>query len=111
MNHFCCLLIVCAGLLALTARAADAPVPVGERVVKASCAACHLPPGVDGAPLLGDHAAWQDRMGEGRAALYRNAINGYTGYFVMPARGGNAKLSDDEVKAAVDYLLDHSGVH
>ena len=34
--------------------------------------------------------------------LYQNAINGIG---IMPAKGGAASLSDEEIKAAVDYLL------
>jgi cytochrome c5 len=39
------------------------------------------------------------------ATLNNHAINGFKG---MPARGGAASLSDDEVKAAVQYMVDGS---
>ena len=49
-------------------------------------------------------------MGKGRADLYSSAIDGFSGYYVMPPRGGNAALSDDELKAAVDYMLLRAGM-
>ena len=46
----------------------------------------------------------------GTALLYERAINGFTGAsgMAMPAKGGNATLSDDQVKAAVDYMVSSS---
>jgi cytochrome c5 len=55
-----------------------------------------------GAPKTGDKAAWQPRIAQGKATLYQHAIGGIR---AMPAKGGNASLSDADVKAAVDYLL------
>jgi cytochrome c5 len=55
-----------------------------------------------GAPKTGDKTAWQPRMAQGKATLYQHAIGGIR---TMPAKGGNASLSDADVKAAVDYLL------
>ena len=57
-------------------------------------------------PQTGDAVAWSPRIEKGVDVLYANAINGYTGEMgMMPAKGGNPALSDDEVKAAVDYII------
>jgi len=67
-----------------------------------ACAACH-DAGVLNAPKLGDKAGWSARIGKGADALYSSAINGIGG---MPAKGGRADLSDDDIKKAVDYMLE-----
>lgn len=88
-----------------------APVAVVETVLTgeeayASCGACHNA-GVAGAPTFADASAWTDRIAKGIDALYENAIKGYQGSAgYMPAKGGNAALSDDSVKAAVDYMVE-----
>ena len=80
----------------------------GDEVYNSSCAACHGA-GVAGAPKVGDPAAWTDRITQGLETLYANAINGIQGSAgVMPAKGGNASLSDGSVQAAVDYMLEQS---
>ena len=85
--------------------AAVAEVLTGEQAY-ASCAACHTA-GIAGAPTLGDAAMWADRIAKGIDELYANAINGYQGAAgFMPAKGGDASLSDDSVKAAVDYMVE-----
>ncbi len=73
----------------------------GEEVYNAACTACHGA-GVAGAPKTGDKAAWSARIAQGAATLYKHSIEGFKG---MPAKGGQSALSDDEVKAAVDYLV------
>jgi cytochrome c5 len=86
--------------------AANAAGPVdGKSVYDTSCAACHTA-GVAGSPKLGDKAAWASRTAKGTATLYTNAIKGFQGKAgFMPAKGGNASLSDAQVKAAVDYMV------
>lgn len=79
----------------------------GESVYNSVCAVCHGA-GVAGAPKLGDVDGWSARIAQGNDVLYDHAINGYMGVGMMPAKGGNASLSDDEVKAAVDYMVDSS---
>lgn len=74
----------------------------GEDIVKSVCTACHGPAGIPQAPKIGDKAAWAPRIATGMDALYNSALNGKN---VMPARGGQPTLTDDEVKAAVDYLV------
>jgi cytochrome c5 len=73
----------------------------GEATVQGVCAACHTA-GLMESPKLGDAADWAPRIDKGIDTLYDNAINGLN---MMPARGGRPTLSDDEVKAAVDYML------
>ena len=84
--------------------AAAADLPNGKAIYDSTCTACHST-GVAGAPKLGDVAAWASRIKTGPTALYANAIKGKG---AMPARGGNAKLSDAEVQAAVNYIIGQS---
>ena len=67
--------------------------------------ACHGA-GVAGAPKLGDKADWGPRIAQGNDTLYQHAIQGFQGKKgVMPPKGGNTALPDDQVKAAVDYMV------
>lgn len=76
----------------------------GKDVYASSCFACHGT-GAAGAPKLGDKAAWSARIAQGIDTLNNVAINGKG---AMPAKGGNAGLSDDAVKAAVEYMVAES---
>jgi cytochrome c5 len=76
----------------------------GEAIVKAQCIKCHGS-GKGGAPKLGDRAAWSERVKPGVDELVRSAINGHGG---MPARGGMANLTDQEVRNAVNYMVTSS---
>lgn len=88
--------------------ATAAAAPSGKGVYDATCAVCHAA-GVAGAPKLGDATAWATRIANGQDPLYEHAINGFQGQAgYMPARGGNVNLSDDDVKAAVDYIVENS---
>lgn len=71
-----------------------------------TCRNCHER-GVADAPIVTDGNAWQPRIAKGKPTLYQHAINGFFGEddSMMPARGGNDALSDDEVKLAVDYMV------
>jgi len=72
----------------------------GEQVYHKTCFACH-DRGIAGAPKLGDKTAWAPRIAEGMDEMYHSALHGDG---AMPAKGGNQALSDDEVKAAVDFM-------
>jgi cytochrome c5 len=76
----------------------------GGDIYAINCIACHSS-GVAGAPIMGDVAAWSARLEQGLETVYTNAINGIRG---MPMRGTCMDCSDDEVKAAVDHILDGS---
>lgn len=80
----------------------------GQKTYQAACFACHGT-GAAGAPKLGDKANWKPRIAAGNKTLYEHAIKGYKGKKgFMPAKGGRADLSDDAVKAAVDYMVAQS---
>lgn len=89
---------------------AEEPPPVaaalsGPQVYNAACLNCHGA-GIGGAPVLGDATAWGPRIEQGVDVLKDHAINGYTGAIgFMPAKGGRTDLSDEEVAAAVDYMV------
>ena len=78
---------------------------LGKKVYGNACSMCHAV-GAAGAPKPGDQADWAPRIAQGMDVLYMHSIEGYTGAKgVMPARGGSTTLSDDEVKASVDYMV------
>ena len=79
----------------------------GESVYNGLCVSCHGIAALAAMiPQAGDAAAWEPRIKKGIDVLYASAINGYTGELgMMPAKGGNPALSDEEVKAAVDYII------
>jgi len=80
----------------------------GEKVYKGTCSICHKT-GLKGAPRLGSKNDWEPRLAQGNEVLYDHAINGFIGKKgSMPSRGSNAKLSENEVKAAVDYMAAHA---
>jgi cytochrome c5 len=77
----------------------------GKKVFGNVCSMCHAA-GVAGAPKPGDKADWGPRIAQGKDMLYKHALEGFTGAKgMMPARGGAATLKDEEVKAAVDYMV------
>lgn len=75
----------------------------GEDVYNAACMACHST-GAAGAPKLGDAAGWADRIAKGMDVLYDSGINGLAGTGMI-AKGGCMNCSDEEVSAAVDYMV------
>ena len=90
------------------APAASTEVAAGEAVFKKTCAMCHQT-GAAGAPKLGDKADWGPRLAQGKDTLYKHALEGFNGNKgAMPAKGGNPSLSDDDVKAAVDFMAGKS---
>lgn len=87
--------------IALSSAPAFAADRSGKEVVDTVCAACHTT-GKDGAPKIGDQAAWAERAAKGLDKLTQNAI---TGVRNMPAHGGQAALSDLEMTRAVGYMV------
>jgi cytochrome c5 len=79
----------------------------GDAIYKQTCFACHGS-GAMGAPMLGDKAAWAPRIAQGKDTLVKHAIEGIR---MMPAKGGNPSLSDDDVANAVVYMANESGAN
>ena len=90
---------MCAGMMFTGSAMAD-----GAATYKQACFACH-DTGAAGSPKIADKAAWGPRIATGKDALYASAINGKG---AMPPKGGRADLSDDAIKAAVDYIIAQS---
>ena len=78
----------------------------GEDVYNAACMACHSA-GIAGAPKVGEQMAWASRIAKGMDVLYDSGINGVAGTGMI-ARGGCADCSDDEIKLAVDFMVEGS---
>lgn len=95
------------------AAAAEAAAPAvaegrGKEVYDSACFICHAT-GVAGAPKIGDVAAWEPRIAQGTETLHTHAIKGFMGEAgLMPPKGGRMDYSDDDVKAAVDYMVNSS---
>ena len=85
--------------------ASAGPERSGEQVVKGQCVKCHEA-GLNGAPKVGDRQAWLPRMKNGVDYLVRSAVHGHGG---MPPRGGEADLTDSELKSAILYMFDPRG--
>ena len=92
-----------------TASSPASPVSdAGQGVYNRTCAMCHAS-GAAGAPIPGDTDDWAPRIAQGVDVLYTHSIEGYSGdKGFMPAKGGNPSLSDEEVKSAVDFMVERS---
>ncbi len=78
---------------------------VGKSIYETNCAGCH-DSDVAGAPKPGDKADWKNRMQQGHDIMAKKAIQGIEGKKgVMPPKGGNDVLTDEEVTAAVNYMI------
>jgi cytochrome c5 len=87
----------------VAAGAASGPLS-GQQVYDQFCFACHAT-GVGGAPLFGDAAAWEPRVAKGLDELMASTLNGVN---AMPAKGTCMNCSDDELNAAVDYMIEQT---
>jgi cytochrome c5 len=96
--------VTAAAPAAAPAAAAPAAASDGKKIYESTCVACHGA-GLAGAPKFGDKAAWAPRIKTGMPTLYQTAI---AGKGAMPPKGGNLSLSDADVKAAVDYMVNSS---
>lgn len=78
----------------------------GGEIYQQLCGACHTS-GAGGAPQL-VQAAWTQRIAQGQDVMVRHSIEGFQGeYGLMPARGGNPSLTDEQVEATVVWMVDN----
>jgi cytochrome c5 len=80
-----------------------AQVRQSAQIVKSQCAKCHQD-GLNGAPKIGDRAAWIPRLKKGLDALVKSAVHGRG---AMPSRGGLGNLSEQEIQGAVVYMFNY----
>lgn len=79
----------------------DKTLALGETVYQGTCIACHAQ-GINGAPILGNRKMWVKRLPQGIPVLAEHATHGYG---LMPAKGGNTQLTDEQISAAVSYMV------
>lgn len=95
-----------AAAAAAASAAATQPVavvnPAGEKLYKSTCFACHGT-GIANAPKFGDKAAWDPYIKTGMDAMVKVAMQGKP---PMPPKGGAANASEDDIRAAVQYMVD-----
>jgi cytochrome c5 len=97
--------------VALADTSAPKGVLTGEQVFEQVCKTCHEA-GIAGAPKVGDKAAWSARIAQGEKTVLQHAIAGFQGKTgVMPAKGGNADLTDVEVERAVVFMANKVGAN
>jgi cytochrome c5 len=78
----------------------------GEAVYNRACTTCHGP-AIAGAPRTGDPEHWHDRLEQGMDTLVEHAILGFQGATgFMPPRGGHPDLTDEQVRDAVQFMVD-----
>jgi cytochrome c5 len=85
----------------------DQRLDAGRAIWMGTCRNCHLL-GVAGAPAVTDFAEWDLRLPKGKEALYESALHGVRGddgLYRMPPQGGNQRLSQEQVRLAVDYKV------
>lgn len=90
----------------------DAPLLRDGRLIWGeNCSNCHGGNRATGAPKITSKRAWAPRIEQGMATLIDHALNGFVGpkYTQMPARGANPDLTDEEVAAAVAFMVWESG--
>jgi cytochrome c5 len=84
----------------------DPQLKAGRTVWMETCRVCHTAD-FAGAPKVTDYTAWAPRIAKGKDTLYQHALGGFHGPMgtEMPPRGGNPKLTDAQVRSAVDYMV------
>lgn len=97
MKQLVNLLLLSTACLGLEAGARD-----GKTVYGQTCAACHGT-GLAGAPMLGDKASWTSRVANGRELLVTSVMKGKGN---MPVKAGNPSLTEKDIRAAVEYMLE-----
>jgi cytochrome c5 len=78
----------------------------GQEIYNKVCVACHAA-GVMGAPKVGAKELWEPRLAQGLTGLVNNAVSGIR---AMPAKGGDPSLTEANLKDAITYMLDQTGI-
>ena len=94
----------CGSAAAAPAETASSGPRSGNAVYDSACSACHAA-GVAGAPILGEADAWAPRIEKGMDILTDHVVNGFN---AMPAKGTCSDCSEEELVAAIEYMIDES---
>ena len=78
-----------------------------EDLYKSKCATCHTA-GVAGAPIFGNKEQWAPRIAKGMDAMMDTALNGSKTNPAMMPKGGFADLTDGQIKALVEHMVNNS---
>ena len=84
----------------------------GKKVFDGLCMACHgANSAIPYAPRVTKNDEWAPRIAKGKAVLLKHAMEGFTGPDggVMPAKGGNNDLTEAQISAAINYMVNQSG--
>lgn len=73
----------------------------GEKIYISNCKVCHAQ-GINGAPILGNQKMWSKRLHQEIEVLIKHAEEGYG---LMPAKGGNSELTNEDISVAVRYMI------
>jgi cytochrome c5 len=73
----------------------------GDAVYNKFCTACHTS-GVLGAPKINDAADWEPRLAQGMDTVLKHAVEGFN---AMPPKGTCNDCSEEEIQAAIDYMI------
>ncbi len=73
----------------------------GQQVYNSSCIACHGTGALD-APKPGEES-WKPRIAQGFDVMLKHSIEGFNN---MPAMGTCGNCSDDEIAAAIRFMID-----
>ena len=79
----------------------DPDLALGETTFNNVCKVCHMQ-AINGAPILGNEKMWAPRKGQGLDVLVEHATNGYG---LMPPKGGREDLTEEEIRAAIKFML------
>lgn len=99
--------LLCGTTLAACSDESATPAPLspaleqGKTVVQGLCINCHGQ-GINNAPILGNPKMWEKRIAQGEDVLIGHALNGFN---MMPPRGGNPALTDEQIQRAVQYMI------
>lgn len=74
----------------------------GEQVYNTYCTACHTS-GVMGAPKINNAADWEERLAQGMDTVLKHAVEGFN---AMPPKGTCSDCSEEEIQAAIDYMIE-----
>lgn len=102
-------IVIAMAAAALVAFAVNTQAMTGEEVYNQTCKNCHDPAMAAAvkSPAYGNKEAWAPRIAKGMDALYTSALNGVAGTAMM-ARGTCPNCTDDDLKAAVDFMVNAS---